>query len=33
MVDLRVTFPGGKVVDLKSVKTNQTVSADAGRLL
>jgi hypothetical protein len=32
-VDLRVTFPGGKVVDLKNVKTNQTVSADVGRLL
>jgi hypothetical protein len=26
-VDLRVTFPGGKVVELKDVKTNQTVSA------
>jgi hypothetical protein len=32
MVDLRVTFPGGKVVDLKNVKTHQTVSADVGRL-
>jgi hypothetical protein len=26
-VDLRVTFPGGKVVELRGVKTDQTVSA------
>lgn len=33
IVDLRVTFPGGRIVDLKNVKTNQTVSADVGRVL